>query len=300
MSRTAIGVFEPVEAERVLDELVREGYGTDGISVLSHDETETQPESTGELPEASEGLFGAYAEYLVDLRGSHLRGIGAAVLAGPIAEKVEQGEEAEGDSLLAALIEEGVPASTASAYCEGVRRGGALVAIRVPDEDLPGALDVLKRHHARITEEQKTEERRASTMPRRESTPIAKEGVERAAGDVSMPVMDEDEATDEEEEMSVTGVIVEPKGERAPGFEEREGLFREHFRQLGPTGGTYEQYSPAYRYGYALRHRIGDQGEWSEVEPHAKSEWESHNPNTWERFKASVRHAWEKATKKES
>jgi hypothetical protein len=294
MSRTAIGVFEPVEAERVLDELVREGYGTDGISVLSHDETESEkkPEDTGELPEASEGLFGAYAEYLIDLRGSHLRGIGAAVLAGPIAEKVEQGEEAEGDSLLAALIEEGVPASTASAYCEGVRRGGALVAIRVPDEDLPGALDVLKRHHARITEE-----RKSYAGSRRDAVPEAKEGVERAAGDVSMPVMEEDE---DEEEMSAERQIVEPKGERAPGFEEREGIFREHFRQMGPTGGTYEQYSPAYRYGYSLRHRAADKTEWSAVEPHAKSEWESHNPNTWERFKASVRHAWEKATRKES
>lgn len=292
MSRTAIGVFEPIEAERVLDELVKEGFGTDGISVLSHDEVE-KPESA-ELPEASEGLFGAYAEYLVDLRGSHLRGIGTAVLAGPIAEKVEQGEEAEGDSLLAALIDEGVPASTASAYCEGVRRGGALVAIRVPDEDLPSALDVLKRHHARITAERKAyaNEHREAAAPRRE-------GVERASGDVSMPVMDEDIDDDEEEEEEIHAKIVEPKAnDSAPGFEEREATYREHFRQMGPTGGTYEQYSPAYRYGYSLRHRVADKSEWSAVEPHAKNEWEAHNPNTWERVKMHVRTAWEKATKK--
>ena len=47
MSRTAIGVFEPIEAERVLDELVREGFGTDGISVLSHEEAEKKAESSG-------------------------------------------------------------------------------------------------------------------------------------------------------------------------------------------------------------------------------------------------------------
>jgi hypothetical protein len=67
---------------------------------------------------------------------------------------------------------------------------------------------------------------------------------------------------------------------------------------MGPTGGSYEQYSPAYRYGYSLRHRTADKSEWSAVESHAKREWEEHNPNTWERFKMSVRHAWEKATKK--
>jgi hypothetical protein len=295
MSRTAIGVFEPIEAERVLDELVREGFGTSGISVLSHDEAEKTESS--ELPDASEGLFGAYAEYLVDLRGSHLRGIGTAVLAGPIAEKVEQGDEAEGDSLLAALLEEGVPASTASAYCEGVRRGGALVAIRVPDEDLPSALDVLKRHHARITAERKA----YAASEQHEGAGPQREGAERAAGDVSMPVMDED-IEEEEEEIRVKSQIVEPSaGARtAPGFEEREASFREHFRQMGPTGGTYEQYSPAYRYGYGLRHRIGDKSEWSAVESHAKSEWEAHNPNTWERFRMAVRHAWEKATKKPS
>jgi hypothetical protein len=295
MSRTAIGVFEPIEAERVLDELVREGFGTDGISVLSHDEAE-KTEGSAELPEASEGLFGAYAEYLVDLRGSHLRGIGTAVLAGPIAEKVEQADEAEGDSLLAALIEEGVPASTASAYCEGVRRGGALVAIRVPDEDLPSALDVLKRHHARINAERKAH----TTGGQDEIAGPHREGAEREAGDISMPVMDED--IEEEEEIRVESEIVEPSGgERtAHEFEEREASFREHFRQMGPTGGTYEQYSPAYRYGYSLRHRVGDKSEWSAIEPHAKSEWEAHNPNTWERFKMAVRHAWEKATKKQS
>jgi hypothetical protein len=295
MSRTAIGVFEPIEAERVLDELVREGFGTDGISVLSHDEAEKseKEKTSGELPPASEGLFGAYAEYLVDLRGSHLRGIGTAVLAGPIAEKVEQAEEGEGDSLLAALIDEGVPATTASAYCEGVRRGGALVAIRVPDEDLPSALDVLKRHHARINAERK------AYAGEREAAGPYREGVERAAGDVSMPVMEEDDIEEEEEEIRAAGPIIEPRaGDRAPGFEEREAIFREHFRQIAPTGGTYEQYSPAYRYGYSLRHRTSDKPDWSSVESHAKSEWEEHNPNTWERFKTAVRHAWEKATKK--
>jgi hypothetical protein len=295
MSRTAIGVFEPNEAERVLDELVREGYGTDGISVLSQDESE--PVQGAELPAASEGLFGAYVDYLVDLRGSHLRSIGAAVLAGPIAERVEQGDEGEGDPLLAALIEEGVPASTASAYAEGVRRGGALVAIRVPDEDLPGALDVLKRHHARINAERKAADNELS--PGKETAP-AGERVERAAGDVSMPVIEEDVVEEDEDEVRFKKNVVEPGGSSAlpPGYDQHEASFREHYRQMGPTGGTYEQYSPAYRYGYGLGHRAGEKTEWSSVEAQARKDWEQHNPNTWERFKASVRHAWENATKK--
>src|SRR5258706_12256005 len=108
-----------------------------------------------------------------------------------------------------------------------------------------------------------------------------------------MPAMDED-IEEEEEEARVESKVVEPsESERAPGFEEREASFREHFRQMGPTGGSYEQYSPAYRYGYSLRHRIADKSEWSAVEPSAKKEREAHNPNTLGDFNTRVRHVCE-------
>lgn len=66
--------------------------------------------------------------------------------------------------------------------------------------------------------------------------------------------------------------------------EASEGLF-----------GAFAEYLVDLR-GSQLR----DKAEWSAVESNAKSEWEAHNPNTWERFKMAVRHAWEKATKKQS
>lgn len=68
---------------------------------------------------------------------------------------------------------------------------------------------------------------------------------------------------------------------------------------LTNSGYTYDQYSPVFRYGEALgtsdRYRGKD---WTVVEPEARREWENRNPGTWDEFKDSVRHAWDRVTGK--
>ncbi len=60
------------------------------------------------------------------------------------------------------------------------------------------------------------------------------------------------------------------------------------------SGYTYEQYEPAYRYGYTLasddRYRDRD---WTSVEGDIRNRWEESNPGTWENFKNAVRRAWD-------
>lgn len=74
--------------------------------------------------------------------------------------------------------------------------------------------------------------------------------------------------------------------------------FRRDFQSnYAASGAQYDDYEPAYRYGHSLaadpRYRGRD---WNDIEPHARSDWEQRNPGSgWERFKASVRHAWERA-----
>jgi hypothetical protein len=57
----------------------------------------------------------------------------------------------------------------------------------------------------------------------------------------------------------------------------------------------YEDYEPAYRYGYDLgmheRYRGRD---WAALEADARRDWEAHHPGTWERFKAAIRYGWDK------
>ncbi|HKQ72057.1 MAG TPA: YsnF/AvaK domain-containing protein [Polyangiaceae bacterium] len=389
MSRTAIGVFDTEEAPSVVDELMNHGFRTEAISLLCH---EGPPTSVERLEEAEArggyGAFSAFEARLVGLHASMLNGIGSTILAGPIADRVEQSQSNEPEALYVALVQEGVPETTARAYSEEVRRGGALVAIRVPDEDLPGALDVLKRHHAQTARGERARAERAhlADVDRFESMGAAEqlgaEQIERAAGDLSMPVVEEElvvgkreverggirariritereaegeiplreehikverHAADrplseleaemqertvevratgeepviekrqrvveevvihrdiEEHTQNVKGtvrredVVIEPLAEHpAPEPTEHEEGFRKHFAETAEKRSSFEEYSPAYRYGYKLRHRAGED-QWSSVESKAKQEWESRNPDTWERFKSSIRHAWERA-----
>jgi uncharacterized protein (TIGR02271 family) len=89
--------------------------------------------------------------------------------------------------------------------------------------------------------------------------------------------------------------------EHQPGvsdFSAYETDFRGDFtsRYGASSGATYEQYQPAYRYGYELastpRYAGGD---WASIEPEVRRDWEARYPGSpWERFRDSVRFAWER------
>jgi uncharacterized protein (TIGR02271 family) len=66
-------------------------------------------------------------------------------------------------------------------------------------------------------------------------------------------------------------------------------------------GGTYDDYAPAYRYGYDMRRDARYQGRnWDDVESSLRSDWDarygSAGASTWERMKAAVRSGWERMT----
>ncbi len=80
------------------------------------------------------------------------------------------------------------------------------------------------------------------------------------------------------------------------GFDSYNTDFRNHYQtNFAKSGMDYNQYSQVYRYGYDL---AGDKRytnqDWSQVEPEARQQWESRNPNTWEQFKDAVRYGWDK------
>src|SRR6185369_10343541 len=78
-----------------------------------------------------------------------------------------------------------------------------------------------------------------------------------------------------------------------------EADFRAHWQShYAGSGGTYDEYAPAYRYG-SLMHSSGRYHDrtWDEIEPEARRDWEARYPDSaWERFKDSVRHGWERLT----
>jgi hypothetical protein len=74
-----------------------------------------------------------------------------------------------------------------------------------------------------------------------------------------------------------------------------ESDFRQHWTRTFSQGGlTYEQCSPAYRYGYELASNTKYRGDWASIEADARRDWEQRQPGTWERFKAAIRYAWDR------
>jgi hypothetical protein len=76
--------------------------------------------------------------------------------------------------------------------------------------------------------------------------------------------------------------------------------FRSHWEKtLSYTGGTYQEFDPAYRYGESMAGNPGYKDKpWDDAEPHLRSQWETQNPqSTWEKFKSAVREGWDRVTK---
>lgn len=86
----------------------------------------------------------------------------------------------------------------------------------------------------------------------------------------------------------------------APSRDFDEAYYRQDWQtRFGNEGGRYEDYEPAYRYGHSLAGdpRYGGR-DWDDLESDVRADWAQRHPGTggtWDRMKAAVRHAWERA-----
>jgi hypothetical protein len=75
-----------------------------------------------------------------------------------------------------------------------------------------------------------------------------------------------------------------------------EPEFKDHYdRHYADSGYGYNQYRPAYQYGYELamdtRYRTMD---WSTLELQARRGWDEATLGLWDRYKDAVRFGWER------
>jgi uncharacterized protein (TIGR02271 family) len=82
----------------------------------------------------------------------------------------------------------------------------------------------------------------------------------------------------------------------ARGFATYDADFRRHYTtSLAGRGHPYERWAPGYRYGYELAGDPRYTGrDWTALEPEARRDWEARHQGTWDEFKDTIRHAWEK------
>lgn len=100
-----------------------------------------------------------------------------------------------------------------------------------------------------------------------------------------------------------TDVEVEQLGSgsaaQAAGMRGSDDEYRRHWQTTyGSSGGRYEDYDSAYRYGTSMAGSQGyDDTQWAEAEPRLRSDWESRNPgSTWDKVRDAVRYGTQRAT----
>jgi hypothetical protein len=79
-------------------------------------------------------------------------------------------------------------------------------------------------------------------------------------------------------------------------FDNFNSAFRTHWQSnYANRGYTWEQYEPAYRYGYTLANDQRYQGrDWNAIEADARRTWsQQYQDSPWENFKDAVRHGWQ-------
>jgi len=97
------------------------------------------------------------------------------------------------------------------------------------------------------------------------------------------------------------GSAARPAAGAMKNYDEYDADYRSHWQSAyGTAGGAYEQYLPAYRYGSMLaeddRYR---NRQWDDIEADARRDWETRYPGgAWNKFKAAVRHGWDRVTGK--
>ena len=195
-----------------------------------------------------------------------------------------------------------------------VERGGVRVQSRVEQTPVEEQVN-LREEHVRV--ERRPVDRpvtagdvgRAFVEGTIEVTERAEEAVVQKEARVVEEVVVDKEASERTETVRDTvrrtDVEIQPvevdaaAAEQTADFANYESDFRTNF-QTTNRGSDYgfEQAKPAYRYGYELASDRSRSGDWSSVEPEARTRWEQRNPGTWDKFKDAARYAYDRARSK--
>lgn len=290
-------------------------------------------ESSGAVQGAGVGAgigaaLGGIGGILVGLGALVIPGIGPALAAGPLAAALGgiagagAGAIAGGATggLIGALTDMGVTEQQAGYFAEGVKRGGVLVTVQVQDADTPHVKEIMN-HNSPVDMNERAREwrqsgwkgfetnqspRPAAGKPNPQSvvSSPSSEAIPQPVSDFSNPTdtsehdlnlaqMDQPPTGAIETEM-LTGEPLEGQSIEMQVYDRYQDDFRKHFTESYSSHGfSFDQFAPAYRYGYDLATNQRFQGQnWESILPDAKAYWEERHPGTWDRFKDSIRYAW--------
>jgi hypothetical protein len=299
MARTVVALYDDFTTARsAVEALVDAGFNRADVSLVANNaegEYSRYFNEEGvyvyddEDVSAGEGAgFGAVVGALVGLGIALIPGVGPVLAAGPLAAALMAGIGAASGAVtggvVAGLVDFGVPEEHAQSYAEGIRRGGTLVTVHITqDEWADRAQSVLNRFNPIDLEERSGEWRTSGWS-----------GYDENAQPYTPAQVPTPSST-------VTGVAsttaATPTAVYAD-YTTYEPRFRmDYDRNFAASGYDYNQFDPAYRYGYTLATdpRYTDY-DWDRLEPEAQAYWDKNYPGTWDRVKDGIRNAWREVT----
>lgn len=151
MAMNIIGLFDKFgDARAAVVALQKAGYRADDMSLVASSRY-ADAEATGD---GSAGWGQSLTDLLLDVRRMTLPGVGPALVAGSLSNKLDPPSaslslQASSANLLQTLVGVGVPAEDANVYAEGVRRGGSLLCVLVDSSDAARQVaDLMEPHDA--------------------------------------------------------------------------------------------------------------------------------------------------------
>jgi hypothetical protein len=338
VAKTIVGSFDSFEeAQEVFRDLQQSGFSRDDISIIGNNASGTVQSTAGDLPPeapdtlsdtgsgaatgaAAGGVLGGAAGLVVGLMGLAIPGIGPIVAAGPLAAALAgAGVGAVAGGLIGGLTGAGVSEEDANYYAESVRRGGALVTVRADDARADEAARIMRTHGA-VDIERRVEQWRQEGWTRHDpaADPYSVEQRERdravyrgslgvtAGENVGTAAQSRGSTAGlpptatmgtAQSMGSTTGSGMQDMSPRS--WDEHRDYFRMHHAETYGGASGYDEYEPAYRYGWDLGSSGRYRGRaWNDVEPELRGDWERRYPEGggWERFKAAVRRGWERTS----
>lgn len=207
-----------------------------------------------------------------------------------------QGSQQRADTTAIPVIQEELKVGK-----RAVQRGGVRIYQRVIETPVNESIGLREEH---VNVERHAVDRPVSPADAsafQETTIELRESAEEAVVEKTARVVEEvvvgKEVTERNEQISDTVRRTEVEIEQLTPDEDI--YFRGHWTSnYANQGGSYDEYAPAYSYGSSMARSDLYRGRpWNDVESSLRSDWESRYPSSaWEKFKAAVRHGWERIT----
>ncbi|HYD62013.1 MAG TPA: YsnF/AvaK domain-containing protein [Noviherbaspirillum sp.] len=182
-----------------------------------------------------------------------------------------------------------------------VQRGGVRVFRRMTEKPVHEQVQ-LREEHVRVERQPVDKPATEADMAAfKEGTVELRESAEEAVVSKSARVVEEvvvgKEVTERTEQIDDTVRKTEVEVEQLGASDDSD--FRRHWQSTyGTSGGRYEDYDAAYRYGHTMAGSDQYKNyQWTDVEPQLRTDWESSHPgSTWDKVKDAVRYGAERVT----